>query len=72
VASPLPTLKELRAKAVELGLDPTPFGRSRRALWEAVEAERLRRYPKPRLVKYADSLTPPVQVDIDPATGSDH
>jgi hypothetical protein len=62
MTSPLPSLKELRERAKELGIDPAPFGRSRRALANAVEAERARRYPKPRLVKYADALA----IKIDP------
>ena len=62
----LPKLAELRGRALALGLDPVPFGRSRKALLEAIEAERKRQFPPPRLVKHAEALSPPRVVELTP------
>ena len=38
--SELPSIGELREEAEALGIDPTPFGRSKRKLLKAIEAEK--------------------------------
>ena len=61
--SDLPTLESLRKRAQKVNLDPTPFGRAKRKLLEAIkEAEAQDKRPRKRF-KTAPAIGPVRQVD---------
>lgn len=65
--SRLPSIKELRAEAKEMGLDISGLGRSKRKIFDALQEAKKTKKPtkkaRKKMVKTGDAITPPRVVD---------
>ena len=64
--SNLPSLYALQEEAGSLGIDTTPFGRSKTLLMAAIESERSKVTPKPKMMRTAPAIGPVTLINPTP------